>query len=234
MSETARPPKVTVMRAGPQKTFVSGYCVCLMVMQRMIGPLMMGISVPFNGSWWKRPLCLKLSKTFKLHLDKTLWPELWSKQDGLDASSCCSHTLLLISLHVCSRSISVFNRCVPADVVCYAEFAQDLVTFVSDNNVFRRVIAGVVASKGVILGLCLLALGTTHFCLLPVASASRLRTCVFVCHCVYVFLTKILLVFMSRGKTCAWERPCENYRVTGNAWGIFCFCLWKTPSLSAQ
>lgn len=150
-------------------------------------------------------------------MDKTLWPELWSKQDGLDASSCCSHTLLLISLHVCSRSISVFNRCVPADVVCYAEFAQDLVTFVSDNNVFRRVIAGVVASKGVILGLCLLALGTTHFCLLPVASASRLRTCVFVCNCVYVFLTKILLVFMSRGKTCTWERPCENYRVAGNA-----------------
>lgn len=76
-------------------------------------------------------------------------------------------------LHVCSRSISVFNRCVPADIVCYAEFAQDVVTFVSDNNVFRRLIAGVVASKGVILGLCLLALGTTRFCPLPVASASR-------------------------------------------------------------
>ncbi|CAF95538.1 unnamed protein product, partial [Tetraodon nigroviridis] len=57
-----------------------------------------------------------------------------------------------------NKSISVFNRCVPTDVACFAEFAQDLVTFISDNNVFRRVIAGVMASKEIIMGLCLLAL----------------------------------------------------------------------------
>lgn len=64
--------------------------------------------------------------------------------------------------HVCSKSVSVFHRCIPVEIACYAEFAQELVTFISDNNVFRRVIAGVMASKEIILGLCLLALGTGH------------------------------------------------------------------------
>lgn len=103
------------------------------------------------------------------------------KRDGLDGLQLLFTHPVVDLLHVCSRSISAFNRCVPDDIVCFAEFAQDAVTFVSDNNVFRRVIAGVVASKGVILGLCLLALGTTRFCPLPVASASRLRTHVRVC-----------------------------------------------------
>lgn len=66
-------------------------------------------------------------------------------------------------LCVCSKSISLFNRCIPVDVTCYAEFSQELVTFVSDNNVFRRVIAGVMASKEIIMALCLLALGRDQF-----------------------------------------------------------------------
>lgn len=56
----------------------------------------------------------------------------------------------------------MFNRCIPVDVACYAEFAQGLVTFISDNSIFRRVIAGLLASKEIIMGLCLLALGTEH------------------------------------------------------------------------
>lgn len=75
--------------------------------------------------------------------------------------------------------MSVFNRCVPEDVACYAEFAQELVTFISDNNAFRRVVSGVMASKEIILGLCLLALGTTHtrpwFTVLPVSLSSCAR-----------------------------------------------------------
>uniref|UniRef100_A0A667WK98 Choline transporter-like protein n=1 Tax=Myripristis murdjan TaxID=586833 RepID=A0A667WK98_9TELE len=55
-----------------------------------------------------------------------------------------------------SKSIPVFHRCVPVDVGCYAEFAQAFVTFVSDNSVIHRVIAGVMASKEIIMGLCLL------------------------------------------------------------------------------
>lgn len=64
--------------------------------------------------------------------------------------------------HAYSNAISVFNRCIPVDIGCYAEFAQALVTFVSDNNVFRRVIAGVMASKEIIMGLCVLAFGMSY------------------------------------------------------------------------
>ncbi|KAM4603399.1 choline transporter-like protein 1 [Polymixia lowei] len=57
-----------------------------------------------------------------------------------------------------SKSVPVLHRCVPVDVGCYAELAQAFVTFVNDNNVLHRVIAGVLASKEIIMGLCLLAL----------------------------------------------------------------------------
>ena len=53
----------------------------------------------------------------------------------------------------------MFNRCTPVDVSCYAKFAEAVVTFVSDNSVLHRLIAGVMASKEIIIGLCLLALG---------------------------------------------------------------------------
>lgn len=57
-----------------------------------------------------------------------------------------------------SKSIPLFHRCIPVDITCYAEFAQAFVTFVSDNSVLHRVVAGVMASKEIIMGLCLLAL----------------------------------------------------------------------------
>ncbi|XP_076001915.1 choline transporter-like protein 1 [Genypterus blacodes] len=57
-----------------------------------------------------------------------------------------------------SKSVPVFHRCFPMDTTCIAEFAQGFVTFVSDNSVLHRVIAGVMASKEIIMGLCLLAL----------------------------------------------------------------------------
>lgn len=59
----------------------------------------------------------------------------------------------------CSASLPVFHRCVPADISCFAEFAEAFITFVSDNSVVHRVIAGVMTSKEIIMGLCLLALG---------------------------------------------------------------------------
>jgi len=62
----------------------------------------------------------------------------------------------------CSKSVPLLRRCVPVDIGCYAEFAQSFITFVSDNSVLRRVIAGVMASKEIIMGLCVLALGTTR------------------------------------------------------------------------
>lgn len=45
------------------------------------------------------------------------------------------------------------------DVSCYARFAEAVVTFVGDNSVLHRLIAGVAASKEIIIGLCVLALG---------------------------------------------------------------------------
>lgn len=53
----------------------------------------------------------------------------------------------------------MFNRCTPLDVSCYAKFAEAVVTFVGDNSVLHRLIAGVAASKEIIIGLCVLALG---------------------------------------------------------------------------
>ncbi len=60
---------------------------------------------------------------------------------------------------LCSASLPVFHRCVPVDISCYAKFAEAFITFVSDNSVVHRVIAGVMTSKEIIMGLCLLALG---------------------------------------------------------------------------
>lgn len=77
-----------------------------------------------------------------------------------------SETMLMIPfphpLPLCSNSLPVFHRCTPVDISCYAQFAEAFVTFVSDNSMLHRVIAGVMASKEIIMGLCVLALGTVH------------------------------------------------------------------------
>ncbi|XP_054595405.2 choline transporter-like protein 1 isoform X1 [Nothobranchius furzeri] len=58
-----------------------------------------------------------------------------------------------------SKPLPVFNRCTPVDVSCYAKFAEAVVTFVGDSSVLHSLIAGVAASKEIIIGLCVLALG---------------------------------------------------------------------------
>ncbi|XP_061600166.1 choline transporter-like protein 1 isoform X2 [Cololabis saira] len=57
-----------------------------------------------------------------------------------------------------SKPLPLFRRCTPVDVSCYARFAEAVVTFVGDASVLHRLIAGVVASKEIIAGLCVLAL----------------------------------------------------------------------------
>ncbi|KAI4589463.1 hypothetical protein MJG53_020487, partial [Ovis ammon polii x Ovis aries] len=57
--------------------------------------------------------------------------------------------------------IPFFHRCAPVNISCYAKFAEALITFVSDNSVLHRLISGVMTSKEIILGLCLLSLGGT-------------------------------------------------------------------------
>lgn len=80
--------------------------------------------------------------------------------------------------HVCSKGFPLFHRCIPVDVDCYTQFAQAFVTFVSDNSVLRRVIAGVTASKEIIMGLCVFALGNTHGYISP-AVYMRMCLCLF-------------------------------------------------------
>nr|XP_023668251.1 choline transporter-like protein 1 isoform X2 [Paramormyrops kingsleyae] len=57
-----------------------------------------------------------------------------------------------------SSSLPIFHRCAPSDVACYSKFAEALITFVSDDSTLHRLIAGVMTSKEIIVGLCLLAL----------------------------------------------------------------------------
>uniref|UniRef100_A0A8C7I5D2 Choline transporter-like protein n=1 Tax=Oncorhynchus kisutch TaxID=8019 RepID=A0A8C7I5D2_ONCKI len=71
-----------------------------------------------------------------------------------------------------SKSLPVFNRCTPVDISCYAKFAEAVVTFVSDNSVLHRLIGGVIASKEIIVGLCLLALGDDLISMFVISSIS--------------------------------------------------------------
>ena len=71
-----------------------------------------------------------------------------------------------------SKSLPVFNRCTPVDISCYAKFAEAVVTFVSDNSVLHRLIGGVMASKEIIVGLCLLALGDDLISMFVISSIS--------------------------------------------------------------
>lgn len=61
-----------------------------------------------------------------------------------------------------SKPLPLFNRCTPVDVSCYAKFAEAVVTFVGDSSVLHRLIAGVAASKEIIIGLCVFALGESR------------------------------------------------------------------------
>ncbi|KAM9362675.1 choline transporter-like protein 1 isoform 2-T2 [Symphorus nematophorus] len=90
-----------------------------------------------------------------------------------------------------SKSVPVFHRCIPVDVGCYAEFAQAFVTFISDNTVLRRVIAGVMASKEIIMGLCLLALVLSLIMMVVIRYISK----------VLVWILTILVIIGSIGGT---------------------------------
>lgn len=66
---------------------------------------------------------------------------------------------LTSDLCVLSKPLPVFNRCTPLDVSCYSRFADAMVTFVSDDTSLQRLISSLAASKEIIIGLCVLALG---------------------------------------------------------------------------
>lgn len=90
-----------------------------------------------------------------------------------------------------SKSVPVFHRCIPVDITCYAEFIQAFVTFVSDNSVLHRITAGVMASKEIIMGLCVLALVLSLLMMVVIRYISK----------VLVWILTILVIVCSLGGT---------------------------------
>ncbi|EPQ03692.1 Choline transporter-like protein 1 [Myotis brandtii] len=90
-----------------------------------------------------------------------------------------------------SAPIPFFHRCAPVNISCYAKFAEALITFVSDNSVLHRLISGVMASKEIILGLCLLSLVLSMILMVIIRYISR----------VLVWIVTILVILGSLGGT---------------------------------
>lgn len=90
-----------------------------------------------------------------------------------------------------SKSVPLFRRCIPVDIACYAEFLQAFVTFVSDNSVLHRIATGVMASKEIIMGLCVLALVLSLLMMVVIRYISK----------VLVWILTILVIVCSIGGT---------------------------------
>ncbi|CAI9171295.1 unnamed protein product [Rangifer tarandus platyrhynchus] len=90
-----------------------------------------------------------------------------------------------------SAPIPFFHRCAPVNISCYAKFAEALITFVSDNSVLHRLIRGVMTSKEIILGLCLLSLVLSMILMVIIRYISR----------VLVWILTFLLILGSLGGT---------------------------------
>ncbi|XP_061685784.1 choline transporter-like protein 1 isoform X1 [Syngnathoides biaculeatus] len=90
-----------------------------------------------------------------------------------------------------SKSVPLFRRCIPVDISCYAELALSFFTFISDNNVFRRVVAGVMASKDIIMGLCVLSLVLSLIMMVVIRYISK----------VLVWILTVLVVIGTLGGT---------------------------------
>ncbi|XP_055461225.1 choline transporter-like protein 1 isoform X2 [Psammomys obesus] len=123
----------------------------------------------------------------------------------INGSALCSYnlkpseyTLPLKSFGFCpklpvpaSAPIPFFHRCAPVNISCYAKFAEALITFVSDNSVLHRLISGVMTSKEIILGLCLLSLVLSMILMVIIRYISR----------VLVWILTILVILGSLGGT---------------------------------
>uniref|UniRef100_H0WS95 Choline transporter-like protein n=1 Tax=Otolemur garnettii TaxID=30611 RepID=H0WS95_OTOGA len=98
---------------------------------------------------------------------------------------------LPVPASVTSAPIPFFHRCAPVNISCYAKFAEALITFVSDNSVLHRLISGVMTSKEIILGLCLLSLVLSMILMVIIRYISR----------VLVWILTVLVILGSLGGT---------------------------------
>lgn len=112
-----------------------------------------------------------------------------------------------------SKAVPIFHRCIPMNVGCYAEFAQAFITFVSDNTVLRRVVAGVLTSKEIIMGLCVLALVLSLIMMVVIRYVSKLL----------VWILTVLVIVGSVGGTGIlwWLYADHNYSLSNNSTTIF-------------
>lgn len=112
-----------------------------------------------------------------------------------------------------SKAVPIFHRCIPMNIGCYAEFAQAFITFVSDNTVLRRVVAGVLTSKEIIMGLCVLALVLSLIMMVVIRYISKLL----------VWILTVLVIVGSVGGTGIlwWLYADHNYSLSNNSTTIF-------------
>ncbi|XP_032364689.1 choline transporter-like protein 1 isoform X1 [Etheostoma spectabile] len=106
-----------------------------------------------------------------------------------------------------SKPLPVFNRCTPLDVSCYARLAEAVVTFVGDNGVLHRVVAGVAASKEIIIGLCVLALGLSMILMVIIRYISAVLVWI---------LTSLVVLGSLAGTSVLWWLYIDH-RLYGNA-----------------
>ncbi|KAK1903660.1 Choline transporter-like protein 1 [Dissostichus eleginoides] len=106
-----------------------------------------------------------------------------------------------------SKPLPVFNRCTPVDISCYAKFSEAVVTFVGDHSVLHRLIAGVAASKEIIIGLCVLALILSMILMLIIRYISALLVWI---------LTSLVVLGSLAGTSVLWWLYIDH-RLYGNA-----------------
>ncbi|XP_033935477.1 choline transporter-like protein 1 isoform X1 [Pseudochaenichthys georgianus] len=106
-----------------------------------------------------------------------------------------------------SKPLPVFNRCTPVDISCYAKFSEAVVTFVGDHSVLHRLIAGVAASKEIIVGLCVLALVLSMILMLIIRYISALLVWI---------LTSLVVLGSLAGTSVLWWLYIDH-RLYGNA-----------------
>ncbi|KAI3353194.1 hypothetical protein L3Q82_019744 [Scortum barcoo] len=112
-----------------------------------------------------------------------------------------------------STPVPMFHRCIPVDVECYAEFTQTFVTFISDNTLLRRVAAGLVASKEIIMGLCVLALVLSGIMMVVIRYISK----------VLVWILTVLVIIGSLGGTAVlwWLYADHRKALNSNTLSVF-------------
>ncbi|XP_041942283.1 choline transporter-like protein 1 [Alosa sapidissima] len=122
------------------------------------------------------------------------------------------------------------NRCVPVDVSCYAQFAQALVNSVSEN-VFQRIAAGVMASKEIIFGLCMLSIVLSGILMVVIRYISAVLVMILT---VLVVLGSIAgtgvlwWLYVDLKKSTNSTSPVEQAIAQGNTQGLLAYAITAT------